>query len=284
EVLYGERRAGMEDAIAYEELVQTIKDLAADGHPGDSALHLKLAGRDPNEGTSDVAYQKGRWFLGFLEERFGRKAFDAFLREYFDAHAFKSIDTATFRAWLLDYLERPEAPAVSAAEIDAWLYEPGLPPTMPKVAQGVFASVDDAAVGWRAGRIATDALPVKDWIPQEWVRFLDEQPADLEDGQLADLRSTFRLGADGNAEIALSWFELVVRTGYEPAYGDLERFLLQTGRWRLVETLFRELSRTEEGRALGKRIYSKAKPGYHRSIRDAVERLLFPDAGNAVAQ
>jgi leukotriene-A4 hydrolase len=284
EVLYGERRASMEDAIAYEELVQTIKDLAADGHPEDSALHLNLAGRDPNEGTSDVAYQKGRWFLGFLEGRFGRGKFDAFLREYFDEHAFQSIDTATFRAWLLEYLKRPGAPAVTAAEIDAWLYQSGLPPTMPKVAQGVFAPVDEAAAAWRAGRIATDELPVKDWIPQEWVRFLDEQPADLEDAKLEDLRSTFRLGADGNAEIALSWLELVIRTGYEPAYTDLERFLLETGRWRLVETLFREMSRTAEGRALGERIYAKAKPGYHRSIRDAVERLLRPAATAAATQ
>ena len=276
EVLYGERRARMEDAIAYEELVRTIEDLAADGHPEDSALHLNLAGRDPNEGTSDVAYQKGRWFLGFLEERFGRGAFDAFLREYFDAHAFRSIDTATFRAWLLEHLKRPDAPAIPAAEIDAWLYAPGLPSTMPTVAQGVFAPVDQVAAAWRAGRIATADLPVKDWIPQEWVRFLDQQPADLEDGKLAELRSTYRLGADGNAEIALSWFELVIRTAYEPAYADLERFLLDTGRWRLVETLFRELSRTAEGRALGERIYAKAKPGYHRSIRDAVERLLYP--------
>jgi leukotriene-A4 hydrolase len=284
EILYGERRASMEDAIAYEELVRTIEDLAAGGHPEDSALHLKLAGRDPNEGTSDVAYQKGRWFLGFLEERFGREAFDAFLREYFDAHAFQSIDTATFRAWLLEQLKQPGAPAISAAEIDAWLYAPGLPPTMPEVAQGVFAPVDQAAADWCAGRIATDALPVKDWIPQEWVRFLDQQPADLDDGKLAALQSTYRLGADGNAEIALSWFELVIRTAYEPAYAGLERFLLDTGRWRLVETLFRELSRTESGRALGERIYAKAKPGYHRSIRDAVERLLYPGRASDTAQ
>ena len=284
ETLYGERRAHMEDAIAYEELVQTIKDLEAGGHPADSALHLELAGRDPNEGTSDVAYQKGRWFLGFLEERFGRSAFDAFLREYFDAHAFQSIDTATFRSWLLEYLKRPGAPAISAAEIDEWLYRPGLPATMPKVAEDVFAAVDRAAADWRAGRIATDGLPVKDWIPQEWVRFLDEQPADLEDGKLAELRSTYKLGADGNAEIALSWLELVIRTEYAPAYPDLERFLLDTGRWRLVETLFRELSRTETGRALGERIYAKARPGYHQSIQDAVERLLYPKPGNGAPQ
>jgi leukotriene-A4 hydrolase len=276
EALYGARRASMEDAIAYQELVQTIKDLEAAGLPGDSALHLDLAGRDPNEGTSDVAYQKGRWFLGFLEERFGRPAFDTFLREYFETHAFRSIDTATFRAWLLGYLGRPGAPAVTSAEIDEWLYRPGLPATMPQVAEDVFAAVDAVAADWRAGRIATAVLPVKAWIPQEWVRFLDQQPADLEDAKLAELRSTFKLGADGNAEIALSWLELVIRAQYEPAYPDLERFLLDTGRWRLVETLFRELSRTESGRALGERIYAKAEPGYHQSIQDAVERLLFP--------
>ena len=284
EALYGERRASMEDAIAYQELLQTIKDLEAAGLRGDSALHLDLAGRDPNEGTSDVAYQKGRWFLGFLEERFGRPAFDSFLREYFDAHAFRSIDTATFRAWLLGYLGRPGAPAVTAAEIDEWLDRPGLPATMPRVAEDVFASVDAVAADWRAGRIATATLPVKEWIPQEWVRFLDQQPADLEDAKLAELRSTFKLGADGNAEIALSWLELVIRAQYEPAYPDLERFLLGTGRWRLVETLFRELSRTESGRALGQRIYAKAKPGYHRSIQDAVERLLFPRPENDLYQ
>ena len=279
ESLYGERRARMEDAIAYEELVQAIEDLKESGHAADSALKLDLAGRSPDEGISDVAYQKGRWFLGFLEGRFGRPAFDVFLREYFDAHAFRSIDTETFRSWLLGRLERPGAPAITAAEIDAWLYQAGLPPTMPKVAQGVFAGVDRAAANWHAGRIATGALPVAEWIPQEWVRFLDQQPADLADGKLAELRSTFKLGADGNAEIALSWFELVIRAGYEPAYPDLERFLLDTGRWRLVETLFRELSRTESGRVLGQRIYAKAKPGYHASIRQAVERLLYsPDS------
>ena len=284
EKLYGERRAQMESAIAYEELVRTIKDLTADGRPEDTALHLNLAGRNPDEGISDVAYQKGRWFVSFLEGRFGRPAFDAFLREYFDAHAFQSIDAATFRAWLLEYLKRPDAPAVTADEIDAWIYEPGLPATMPKVASGVFEHVDSLASEWRAGRVATDALPVKDWIPQEWVRFLDEQPAGLPDERLAELRSTFGLGADGNAEIALSWLELVIRTGYEPAYPDLERFLLSTGRWRLVETLFSELSRTESGRALGERIYAKAKPGYHASIRQAVERLLYPQPGRAATQ
>ncbi|MGH8243033.1 MAG: M1 family metallopeptidase [Steroidobacteraceae bacterium] len=278
EQLYGERRADMEDAIGYDELVQTIADLRDAGQAEDSALHLDLAGRDPNEGLSDVAYEKGRWFLGFLEGRFGRSAFDAFLRGYFDAHAFQSIDTATFRSWLLDSLGRSGAPKIAAAEIDAWLYGEGLPATVPPVPKDVFAAVDRAAVDWRAGRITTSALPVKAWVAHEWIRFLDEQPADLSDAKLAELRSTFGLGAGGNAEIALAWLQLVIRAGYQPAYPDLERYLLGTGRWRLVETLFRDLARTEEGTALARQIYAKAKPGYHASIRAVVERLIYPDS------
>lgn len=276
ETIYGERRARMEDAIAYESLVQAVADAKAAGRPQDSALRLDLAGRDPNEGISDVAYEKGRWFLGYLESRFGRPAFDAFLREYFEAHAFQSMDTAGFRSWLLARLGRPGAPTIPVAEIDEWLYGTGLPPTMPAVPEGVFDAVDRAAAEWRAGSLATDELPVRDWVPQEWVRFLDEQPAELDDGKLAELRTEYRLGAGGNAAIARSWLALVIRTAYEPAYGDLERFLLSTGRYWLVESLFRELSRTEAGLALGRRIYAKAKPGYHATIRHAVERLLYP--------
>jgi aminopeptidase N len=91
EALYGERRARMEDAIGYEFLSEAIADAKAAGLPKDASLKLDLAGRNPDEGTTDVAYEKGRWFLGYLESRFGRAAFDAFLRGYFDAHAFQSM-------------------------------------------------------------------------------------------------------------------------------------------------------------------------------------------------
>jgi aminopeptidase N len=274
ETLYGERRARMEDAIGYEYLVQAIEDAKTAGLPGDAALKLDLAGRDPDEGTSDVAYEKGRWFLGYLEARFGRPAFDAFLRGYFDAHAFQSMDTERFRAWLLAELARPGAPAIPVAEMDEWLFGTSMPATTPPIPHGVFDAVDRAAAEWRAGRLAAADLPVRDWVPQEWVRFLDGQPDDLTDAQLAGLRSQFGFGAGGNAEIARSWLALVVRSAYEPAFPDLERYLLATGRHKLVVGLYRDLARTDAGLELGRKIYAKARPGYHATIRAAVERLL----------
>ncbi|MGH8129934.1 MAG: leukotriene A4 hydrolase C-terminal domain-containing protein, partial [Steroidobacteraceae bacterium] len=112
-------------------------------------------------------------------------------------------------------------------------------------------------------------------VPQEWMRFLDGQPANLGDARLVELRAHFKLGADGNAEIARSWLMLVVRTAYESAYADLELFLLSTGRYKLVVDLYRELARTEAGLELGRQIYARARPGYHAVIRQAVEPLLL---------
>ena len=281
EALYGERRAHMEDAIAYEYLVQAIQDAKAAGLPQDSSLMLDLAGRDPDEGTSDVAYEKGRWFLGYLEARFGRPAFDAFLRGYFDAHAFQSMDTAGFRSYLLAQLALPGAPAIPVAEIDEWLYGTGMPATAPPIPAGVFDAVDRAAAEWRARRLATADLPVRDWVPQEWVRFLDSLPADLGAERMAQLRAQFGFGADGNAEIARSWLALVVRAAFAPSYPDLERYLLSTGRHKLVVGLYRDLARTEAGLELGRKIYARARPGYHATIRAAVERLLQPGGSPA---
>jgi phosphoribosylaminoimidazole-succinocarboxamide synthase len=58
-------------------------------------------------------------------------------------------------------------------------------------------------------------------------------------------------------------------------YADLERFLLSTGRHKLVVGLYRDLARSETGMALGRQIYAKARPGYHATIREAVERVLL---------
>ena len=50
----------------------------------DTRLHLDLTGRDPDEGTTDIAYEKGAAFLQTVESVVGRERLDALLRAYFD--------------------------------------------------------------------------------------------------------------------------------------------------------------------------------------------------------
>src|SRR5690606_12478672 len=85
EALYGRGRAEMEAMLGRQDLEHELRRLEL---PGDSRLHVDLRGRDPDDGLSDVAYEKGALFLREFEESYGREAFDPFIRKWFVEHAF----------------------------------------------------------------------------------------------------------------------------------------------------------------------------------------------------
>src|SRR5690554_6138010 len=124
EEIYGEEFSDMEWVIAREGLEQEIETVS----PGLQvlAVHPEDAG-DPEDTFSSVAYDKGAWFLQFLEERFGRETLDAFLRDYFDHFAFQSLSTPQFVAYLEAELLAKDPAAVSETELDEWLNQPGVP-------------------------------------------------------------------------------------------------------------------------------------------------------------
>ncbi|MED6321555.1 MAG: leukotriene A4 hydrolase C-terminal domain-containing protein, partial [Pseudomonadota bacterium] len=63
--------------------------------------------------------------------------------------------------------------------------------------------------------------------------------------------------------IAHSWLMIAVENNYQPAYDRLYSYLVSIGRNKLVKPLYRELSKTPEGKAFAKRAFEEAKPGYH---------------------
>ena len=73
----------------------------SDLSPNDTHLRLHLKGRNPDDGMTAIAYDKGFLFLRMIEETVGRAPFDAFLSEYFTKHAFKVMDTDNF----IEYVE-----------------------------------------------------------------------------------------------------------------------------------------------------------------------------------
>ena len=114
----------------------------------DEILHVDLTGRDPDDGMTQVPYEKGALFVRYLEETIGREAFDQFLRLYFDAFAFQSITTGVFLSYLREQvLEDPRwAALVDRQVVDEWIYQPGLPVSSPQPPVG---SVRDGRSGVR---------------------------------------------------------------------------------------------------------------------------------------
>ena len=233
-----------------------------------------VAGSDPDDSLSAVAYDKGAWFLGFLEERFGRANFDAFLRSYFDHFAFQSIETAQFVAYFNENLLSRFPEAVTARELDAWLYQPGLPATAVPAVSARFQIVDAARKRWMEGRVNAEDIDTRGWITQEWVRFLEGLPAKLSNEKLVELDDAFHFTTSHNGEILMRWFPLTVRSGYFEARPAIAEFLHRVGRRKLIMPVYEALAAGKDGREFARQVFAQARPGYHPITIASVEAAL----------
>ncbi len=282
ESLYGAEQAAMENVISQNGLRTELAGLA----PADQVLALPpLTGRDPDEALSDVAYVKGQWFLIFLEQRFGREVFDAFLRRWFDANAFASVDTAHFVKALREDLLPQQPDAVTEAELDAWLNQPGIPEVAVPASSTRFALVDAARAAFLAGDKGPADLGSDGWITQEWVHFLEGMPETLTPEQLNALDSAFTFTGTGNGEIARVWYPLTVRSGYFEARNAIAAFLKSIGRRKLIMPTYEALVAREDGIGFARTVFAEARPGYHPITIGSIEALLAKaapaDAGTA---
>lgn len=270
EVVYGADRAAMEDTLGYQSMQ---RDLTSMQNGPLTKLAVDLKGRDPDDAFSDIAYEKGRFFVGFLESRLGRERLDTFLRGYFAKFAFHSATTDDFRAYLKEHVLDQPSPNMTLAEVNAWIDQPGLPTTVVPPKSNAFQLVDKARDDWLGGGKLTKADTAK-WTTHQWLHFLDNMPASVTAAQLKQLDDAFQLTASTNSEIAHSWFKNAIRANYAPAYPALETYLTSLGRRKLVKDLYDDLAKTAAGKQRAQAIYKKARPLYQVPLAEQLDELL----------
>jgi leukotriene A-4 hydrolase/aminopeptidase len=268
EALYGREYAEMLAIIELGELQTDMKSLK----PADTHLLLDLKGRDPDEGMNQVAYVKGAMFLRMLEEAVGRQRFDRFLRAYFDKFAFQSMTTEQFLDYLRANLLNSDQQLEARLKIDAWVNGPGLPSNAPQPKSVRVQKVEAQAAKFSAGTPAKQ-LATKGWSTQEWLHFL-RSLGDLDVGKMAALDAAFKFTHSGNAEVTTAWLLKAIQAKYEAAYPRLEEFLTTVGRRKLLKPLYEALARTPEGKQMARRIYAKARPGYHAVSQQTIDQIL----------
>ncbi len=272
EAVYGKRLADMERIIGLRDLEEARQNLKV---PADRTLSWDLAGRDPDEAYSNVPYEQGALFVSFLEAKFGRDAWDAFLRRWFDEHAFESVTTAQFLAALKTQLMSANPAAVTEKQIEEWLHTESIPTFAVLPQSDALENVERARDAWLGGgpidALAATAAP---WSTQEWVHFLDALPRRMDAARLEALDRRFALTDSPNAQIAHGWFRLAIANDYAAAYPAMERYMIAIGRRSLIVDLYRDLAATPAGLARAQSIYAKARDGYHPMAQEMVEQAL----------
>lgn len=272
EDLYGVERAEMEQALGLADLKRDIK---AAKRPELTQLKLPDDLAHPDDAFSQVAYVKGQYFLMFLEERFGRAKFDAFLKQYFNHFAFQSITTEDFVSYLHDELHVQNPDALTRAELDEWIYQPGLPKSAKVHTDGLFQNVMAQQTKFLNGDISASGIDAAKWTTHEWLHFLNTLPVEkLNADHFAQLDQAFSLTGTANAEKAFAWYMKTIAGGYAPANGALDQFLMSVGRGKFIYRLYGAMAKTPSGKKRALAVFAKAKSGYHPIAQRRITDIL----------
>jgi leukotriene-A4 hydrolase len=269
EALYGKDRANMMGLIARQDLDEEIAGFK--DTPEETHLKLDLTGRNPDDGMTSIAYDKGFLFLKTLEETVGREKFDVFLKNYFQENAFTTITTERFIDYLNENLLEKNNITFNTEE---WVYGPGVPSNEFIIKSNKFENISKVIKNIIESN-TVDPLVSKDWTTQEWVYFIRNFPSDITPTQMSLIDNAFDLTNSRNSHKAMVWYEQAVNHNYRENNVDqkIEEFLTKVGRRWYVETIFKAYKKTgkiDEGMA----IYKKARPNYHSVTVNTIDKLL----------
>ena len=268
EAVYGKERAAMYADLDWDGLQRDIKDAG-----GSDAATTRLHG-DPGATFGQLDYFKGSTFLRTIETAVGRAKWDAYLRAYFDRHAFQPQTTAGFLADLRANLIKGDKALEAKLELDRWAYQPGLPGNAVHVTSATLAAVDAKLAAFNAGGPAAAVQPTG-WATQQWLRFLNGLPRQQTPARLAELDATLGLSASNNAYVRSAWAELAIANRYEPALPGIEEFVKRVGRGLLIYPIYKDLmAQGDWGKPIARRFYESAKAGYHPNAAAGVAKIV----------
>ena len=266
EALYGKDYTEMLALLGYQDLQDELLTL----DPKMQTLKLKMKGMHPDDAMSDIAYEKGYFFLRMIENNVGREAMDGFLKKYFSDHKFQTIVTEEFLAFLEANLIKGKRDSL---KIDEWVYEPGLPDNCPVIDCKRFINVESAIDDFMLTNSIAN-LNTTEWSTHEWIHFVKNLPDSVSSNQMMLLDNAFNLSSSGNSEILAVWFERSIVSNYRTAFPFMKKFLVRVGRRKFLQPIYESLAKTEEHKSWAKEVYKEARSNYHYVSFNTIDEIL----------
>ena len=180
ESLYGKDYSEMLALLGYQDLVEEINDL----EPDMQLLRLNMLGKHPDDAMTDIAYEKGYFFLRMLEDHVGREKMDSFLLRYFNDYKFKTIITEEFIIYLENNLLNEYNEKLN---INEWIFEPGIPANCPKIKSVRFENAASLVDDFMFSDASSLKEKTANWSTHEWLHFIKHLPNNINLDQLGYL-------------------------------------------------------------------------------------------------
>lgn len=267
EALYGRDYSEMLALLGFQDLQNQVDN----SQPAMQLLRLNMKGKHPDDAMTDIAYEKGYFFLRMLEENIGRDKMDEFLKKYFKDHKFQTIVTEEFLSYLKENLLDDNFKGLN---VEQWVFDSGIPENCPKINSLRFKNVESSVATFLDGGAQELKVVSKKWSTHEWLHFLKHLPESLSLDQMEDLDKVFNLSNSGNSEIVAVWFLQSIKNDYRPAFENLEKFLVKIGRRKFLQPLYLELSKNQEHKIWAKKVYQKARNNYHYVSFNTIDNII----------
>lgn len=277
EAVFGRDYSEMLALLSLQGLEAEVDEMIASGNGKDTNLKLSLVGRNPDDGMTSIAYDKGYNFLRMMEETVGRVIFDEFLKGYFTSNAFKVMTTEEFVLYMEKYLIKKNKLDIKPELYNAWIYGEGLPENRPQPVSNKFTNVEAALANWNQNsdkKVLESDFGSAEWSSHEWLHFVRNLSDNITVADMNKLDVAFGFTKTGNSEILAAWLMHVISNNYTAGYQRLESFLVNTGRRKFLTPIYRQMKETEGQFDFANSIYQKARPNYHFVAVSSIDELL----------
>jgi aminopeptidase N len=265
ERIKGKDYADMSAMIGRGDLDTALAEFKDD--PNLTRLKLDLTGQNPDDGMSDIAYEKGYLFLKLLENTFGRDSLDKFLNHWFTSEKFKPVTTEILQESLNKFFG---ADKLAIIKINDWLYSTGLPTNAPPSQNKLFNDVDLAYAPLLKGD-TTIAYP--SWDFNQWLYFLRKCDGNASLAQLQRLDAIYHFSTTGNYEILFQWLIDNIHLSNRNVLREVSVFLQHVGRRKFVEPLYKAL--LEKGmKTEAAEIYKRSRNNYHFVTSQTIDQIF----------
>lgn len=270
EAVFGEKEARMQDVLSRKVLYENIDELGAKSP--DTRLKVSTSGRNPDDGLSDIPYEKGYAFLQTIETAVGREKFDAFITAYFKSHSFQSITTEDFVTYYQENLIKGNKTLADKIKMEEWIYQPGIPNNIIVPVSEDFKTIDNIQKTWR--KIGVNGLSQKIKSTNERQHFIDYLPNDITTKEMTAIDQEFNFTKGGNFVIKRQWFLIAIAHEFQPAQVAIQEFMTNTSRTGSLIPLYKAIIKTNSGKKRAQELFAKAKKGYHLTTIEALSHIV----------
>lgn len=259
---------------ALENAVRIVK-------PEFTQLVIDMAGQDPDDLFSRVPYEKGFFFLFYLENLFGLERFDKFIKFYFTKFQFRSLDSFQFKDTVFEFF-REEANSI---DWHSWFYGQGMPPlpSFDTTLVDVCYALADEWVEFAEHKLKQVTTDNSTFDVTQHVLFLEtlaERLSRVADPKVAVdtfIKQYPEYATSANTEIKSIWHKLVITHGgldaTSPIVIQFAEWLGEVGRMKYVRPGY-VLLRDYIGPDFARRTYESHQHKYHPICRAMVTKDL----------